>query len=99
MAHSAAAEVDDGILAYDKGHYAAAYKEFSSSAKRGDPAEKHLLASLYYRGHGVGKDMKKAVDLFTEAAESDHLPSLANLALMYSLGDGVQKNIKKSLEK
>lgn len=92
------ASVDDGIRAYNNGNYASARKEFEAAAKKGDPAGKHLLASLYYQGHGVGKDLKKAVELFSDAANSGYPPSLANLGLMYSLGDGVPKDMKKAIE-
>lgn len=95
---SAQASITDGIRAYNEGNHAAALKEFSTAAKGGDPAGKHLLASLYYQGHGVSRDLKKAVGLFTEAADANYLPSLANLALMYSIGDGVPKDMKKALQ-
>ncbi len=98
MTTASNAAIDDGIRAYNNGNYAFARKEFELAAKKGDPAGKHMLASLYYQGHGVGKDLKKAAELFTDAANSGYLPSLANLALMYSLGDGVPKDMNKAIE-
>lgn len=92
------ASLNDGIAAYNSGNYSKALKEFNASAKAGDPAGKHLLASLYYQGHGVERDLKKAVALFSEAAKTNYPPSLANLALMYSIGDGVPKDSKLAFE-
>jgi TPR repeat protein len=91
------ASVDEGIAAYNEGNYATALEHFKEAAERGDPAGKHLLASLYYQGHGVAKDVQRAVALFTEAADAGFRPSQANLALMYSVGDGVQRDPAKAV--
>ncbi len=48
-----------GILAYNDGHHAEAFKQFDAAARTGDPAGQHLLASLYYQGHGVSKICRK----------------------------------------
>ena len=44
------------------------------------------------------RDLKRAVILFTEAADAGYRPSLANLALMYSKGEGVAQSQIKALE-
>lgn len=98
MATAGHASVEVGIFAYNAGDHAAAFKEFSAAAESGDPAGIHLLASLYYQGHGVDKDLSKAVELFLKAADAGYPPSLANLALMYSSGDGVPQDMSKAIE-
>ena len=98
MSLSASASINEGIAAYNSGNYAVALKEFSASANEGNAVGKHLLASLYYQGHGVERDLKKAVSLFKEAAAVNYPPSLANLALMYSIGDGVPVDQKVALQ-
>ena len=98
MSFNVSASIDDGIAAYHSGDYTVAFKEFSASANAGDAVGKHLLASLYYQGHGVERDLNKAVSLFKEAAAVNYPPSLANLALMYSMGDGVPKDSKIASE-
>jgi TPR repeat protein len=97
MTNPSLASVDEGIAAYNAGRHEAARQHFEQAAAAGSPAGKHLLASLYYQGHGVPKDLARAVALFTEAADAGFPPSMANLALMYSLGDGVPKNQEKAL--
>lgn len=92
------ADIETGIRAYNTGDYATAHKEFSTAADAKTPQGLHLLASLYYQGHGVPKDLKRAVELFTEAAELGYRPSQANLGLMYHNGNGVERNIGKALE-
>jgi TPR repeat protein len=95
---SSSASTTDGIAAYNTGNYAVAFREFSAAANSGSAEGKHLLASLYYQGHGVERDLKRAVALFTEAAAANYPPSLANLALMYSNGDGVPKDMNVAVQ-
>jgi uncharacterized protein len=98
MSLPVSASINDGITAYNTGNYAVALKEFSTAANQGNAVGKHLLASLYYQGHGVERDLKKAVSLFKEAAAANYPPSLANLFLMYSNGDGVAVDQKVALQ-
>ena len=97
MSVSTASLNEAGILAYNDGNYAEAFKQFDAAARTGEPAGQHLLASLYYQGHGVMQDVPKAVELFTAAAQAGFPPSLANLALMYTSGDGVAQDMAQSL--
>src|SRR5687767_15101783 len=97
MSVTARPAIDAGISAYRQGDYATAVREFSAAAERGEPAGLHLLASLYYQGHGVDRDLARAVELFSKAAEANYAPSLANLALMYSRGDGVARDLDRSM--
>jgi uncharacterized protein len=90
------ASMDEGIAAYNAGRYDVAREHFETAAATGNPAGKHLLASLYYQGHGVPKDLPRAVALFTEAADAGFPPSLANLALMYSVGNGVPRDEQRA---
>lgn len=93
----AMADINSGIEAYNKGNYSVAYAEFEIASKAGDAFGHHLLASLYYQGHGVEKSIPNAVALFERAASQGYAPSHANLGLMYHSGDGVELNSKKAL--
>ena len=86
-----------GIAAYNKGDFDTAKREFAAAAEAKDPAGQHLLASLYYQGHGVEKNLVRAVELFEEAAKKGYAPSLHNLGLMHSKGDGVARDMKKAV--
>ncbi len=88
------AGIEDGMEAYHRGDYAKARTLYQAAADKGDPAGKHLMAGLYYQGHGVKKDIDKALALFKEAASSDYIPSIANLGVMYMTGDGVEQDYK-----
>jgi len=87
-----------GIEAYNSGNYRAARGHFEAAAQAGSAEGMHLLGALYYQGHGVAKDLTRAVELFSKAANLGYAPSLSNLGLMYSMGDGVPKDLKKALE-
>ena len=94
----ACADLKSGIVAYNAGDYATAKKEFSAGADAKEPMGLHLLGSLYYQGHGVEKDMKRAIELFTAAAELGWRPSQTNLGIIYQAGDGVKRDIIKAME-
>jgi hypothetical protein len=91
------ADVNLGIEAYNKGDYSVAYSEFKKASDSGDAFGDHLLASLYYQGHGVEKSIPKAVVLFERAASHGYPASHANLGLMYHSGDGVEPDSKKAI--
>ena len=91
------ADINSGIEAYNNGNYSVAYTEFENASQSGDAFGHHLLASLYYQGHGVEKSVPKAVALFERAASQGYAPSHANLGLMYHSGDGVEPNSEKAL--
>ena len=94
----ACADLKNGIVAYNAGDYATAKKEFLVAADAKEPMGLHLLGSLYYQGHGVEKDMKRAVDLFAAAAELGWRPSQTNLGIIYQAGDGVKRDMVKAME-
>ncbi|UDM06390.1 sel1 repeat family protein [Halomonas sp. NyZ770] len=93
----AMADINSGIEAYNEGNYSVALSEFENASQAGDAFGHHLLASLYYQGHGVEKNISKAVALFERAASEGYAPSHANLGLMYHSGDGVELNSEKAL--
>ena len=70
-----------------------------SRVKKKDPEAIHLLGNQYHYGLlGLQKDMEKAVELFTEAAELGSVDALYNLGVAYRRGDGVQEHKAKGAE-
>ena len=61
---SAFCSVEDGLTAYSKKNYTLAVKEFEKSSDRGDVQAIHYLASMYYQGYGVKKNLAKSAALF-----------------------------------
>lgn len=92
------ADLESGINAYHQGDYLGAAKEFALAAESDDPKGLHHLASIYYQGHGVEKDVDRAVRLFTKAAALGYQGSQTNLALMYQRGEGVEQDMGKAID-
>ena len=67
-------------------------------ADQGDPLAQFLLAKAYYNGHGVKKNYKKAVGLYTRSAEGGHDLSQYELGYSYIEGFGVEKNEKTGMD-
>ncbi|EJK57054.1 hypothetical protein THAOC_22942 [Thalassiosira oceanica] len=64
-----------------------------------DPVAINFLGEKYCHGSlGLQKDMRKAVELWTEAAELGSIEALFNLGVAYYFGDGVEKNTAKAVE-
>ncbi|EJK53984.1 hypothetical protein THAOC_26476 [Thalassiosira oceanica] len=64
-----------------------------------DPAAINYLAQKYCHGNlGLQKDMRIAVELWTEAAELGSIKATFNLGYAYCSGDGVQKDEAKGIQ-
>ncbi|EJK74353.1 hypothetical protein THAOC_03972, partial [Thalassiosira oceanica] len=65
-----------------------------------DPYAIHFLGEAYCHGgeFGLQKDMRKAVELWTEAAELGSAKALCNLGVAYYNGYGVQQDMAKGVE-
>lgn len=83
---------EKGHVAYDRGDYAAAIKEWKQGAEQGDPKSQYELGLSYAKGEGVPKDEAEAVKWYRKAAEKNEGASQNNLGLMYSEGRGVLKD-------
>ncbi|EJK64030.1 hypothetical protein THAOC_15280 [Thalassiosira oceanica] len=64
-----------------------------------DPEAIYFLGMKYYQGDlGLQKDMQKAVELCTEAAELGSIEALFSLANAYNEGDDVQQDTAKAIK-
>ncbi|EJK46064.1 hypothetical protein THAOC_35290, partial [Thalassiosira oceanica] len=64
-----------------------------------DPEAIFSLAQFYFHGElGLQKNMQKAVELYTEAAEVGSVDALFNIGVAYYFGSGVEKNTAKAVE-
>mmetsp|Transcript_14258 Transcript_14258/g.32304 ORF Transcript_14258/g.32304 Transcript_14258/m.32304 type:complete len:311 (+) Transcript_14258:101-1033(+) len=64
-----------------------------------DPEANNHLGEKYCHGLlGMQKDLKKAVQLYTEAAELGSVQALFHLGFAYYTGEGVQKDVAKAAE-
>ncbi|MEE8429129.1 MAG: multiheme c-type cytochrome [Gammaproteobacteria bacterium] len=93
---SSYSRVKEAKEAYENGDYTTARELFQAEADKGDLEAKHYLANLYYQGHGVSKDIAKALVLLDEAAGDDYVLSIATLGAMYLDGDKVSQDYEKA---
>ncbi|EJK48939.1 hypothetical protein THAOC_32222 [Thalassiosira oceanica] len=64
-----------------------------------DPEAINFLGEKYCEGDfGLEKDRRKAVELWTEAAELGSIEAIFNLGVAYYYGDGVQEDNAKGIE-
>ncbi len=65
--------------------------ELEKAADSGDVKAIYALANCYFKGDGVPQSKTKAVDLYTEAAKRDHLPSQLALITRYTMDKDIPK--------
>jgi hypothetical protein len=85
-------EADKATAAYQKGDYKAALKLVQPLADEGDARGQSLLGLLYYRGRGVPRDDRIALQWFHRAADQGETSARFYLGVIYSEGDGVPQD-------
>lgn len=88
----ARAGFDEGLAAYERGDYAAAYREFLPLAQAGDASAQFTLGQLYRNGWGVAQYYAEAVKWYRLAAEQGVADAALSLGHMYSVGQGVAQD-------
>ena len=88
----ALAGFEEGLKAYQKGDFPAAFQEWIELARDGDPAAMRNVGHLYRWGQGVPQDLEAAADWYRRAAEMGLDRAQANLAMMYLQGQGVDED-------
>ncbi|MDF1684559.1 MAG: SEL1-like repeat protein [Legionellaceae bacterium] len=66
-------------------------------ASLGDPTAQFALGQLYQQGHGVKKDLKKAVDYYMEAVAQQDLKAEYTLGLFYFNGEDGKHDYQQAL--
>ena len=89
---SAAADFQEGVVAYRNGDYRTASREWLLLATEGDAMAQYNLAVLYEYGDGVPQDDTEAVKWYTRAAEQGIAWAQSNLGVKYASGDGVRED-------
>ncbi len=69
----------------------------NKASNNGSGKGQAFLGQLYYRGHGVKQDYKKALSNYIASEEKGILVCQTIIGQMYLNGTGVEKNIKEGL--
>ena len=86
----------DGLVAYQSGDYATAFKLVKPFADQGNSDAQFALGWMLHNGEVVLQDYKEAVRWFRKAADQGHTKAQFALGLMYRLGEGVLQDNKKA---
>jgi len=89
---TSAADFDAGYIAYQKGDFEDAAKEWLALAKEGHMKAQYNVGILFDQGKGVVHDRAEAVRWWRRSAESGFQMAQHNLANAYISGDGVKQS-------
>ena len=91
-ANALAGPYDDGVAAYDQGHYATALKLWLPLAEQGHAAAQFNVAVLYEKGLGTAVDHAEAARWYLKAARQGDPDAQYSVALLYETGSGLAKD-------
>lgn len=78
----AAADVKSGVDAWSQGDFSRAVSEWQLPAQNGDADALFNLAQAYRLGRGVPEDIRRARELYAEAAQKGHVKAADNYGLL-----------------
>jgi TPR repeat protein len=86
-----AADYDKGLKAYDSGDFNTALAQRTPLAERGEAGAQYSLGRMYFRGEGVQRSYKVALEWYVKSAKRGFVEAQANLGTMYEYGAGVSQ--------
>jgi TPR repeat protein len=92
LAAPAWAGFDEGLAAYERGDYEAAFREMKPLAEQGNAPARYNLGLMYRHGQGVPQDYAEAVRWWRKAAEQGDGNGQSGLGSMYYEGKGVPQD-------
>ena len=87
---------ENGMVAFERGDYETAFREFQALAEQEDSRGQYGLGLMYDLGTGVPTDFEKAVMWYRLSAKQGNADAQNNLATMYAEGEGVEKDADKA---
>lgn len=82
----------EGRLAYERGDYATAVREWRPLAEQGNATAQYILGGMYANGQGVRKDEAEAVRWYRKAAEQGNPFAQYSIGFRYDEGLGVRRD-------
>jgi TPR repeat protein len=76
---------DEGLLAYEKGHFREAFEIFETGAESGDIDCMTYLGVMYTCGEGVACSYDKAVEWLRKAVQAGSTSAMLNLGTTYRI--------------
>ena len=98
LSSGALADMQAGIDAFTIKKFDVALKEFTETAKTGDPQALYYLGLIYSGGFGVKQDLAKALEYFGQAARKGHVLAQKEYGTALAIGDGTEQNVEEGLK-
>ncbi len=95
-APAAWAGFDDGVAAYDRGDYVAAFQAWRPLAEQGDVRAQYRLGRLYEAGDGAPQDDAEALRWFHAAGEQGDKAALVSIGIFHADGRGLPRDTFKA---
>ena len=92
LAMPAWAGIGEGYDAYERGDYAAAFREWLPAAETGNAEAQFNIAVMFQKGRGVPADSAEALRWYRRAAWHGHADAQNNLGGMLSRGEGIPED-------
>ena len=96
LSAASAAGQDDAYMAYARGDYAEALRQWRPRAEQGDVAAQSNLGILYMSGLGVAQDYAEALKWSELAAAKGDARAQLRLGMMHATGRGVAQNFAEA---
>ena len=87
-----------GWVDYNLGNYEAALSLWMPLAEMGNPSAQVFIGLMHNQGHGLEKNINKAVKWYSLASDQGYAPAKWRLAIIYYHGSGLTKNYQKAAE-
>lgn len=85
----AGATWEQGVAAFQRGEYEAAFFHWLPVAEFGEPEAQFNLGLMYQEGRGVARHPRRAIWWFERAARQGHAEAQLNLCFMFAQGQGL----------
>ena len=87
---------ENGTVAFERGDYETALREFKFLVERKDSRGEYSLGLMYDLGVGVPTDFEEAVKWYQLSANQGNAAAQNNLATMYAEGEGIERDAHKA---
>ncbi len=92
-----AADFQQGLNAYSRGDYKAAFAQWQPLANEGNARAQKRLGDLYKTGSGVPQDYREAVNWYQRAANQGNADAQNALGVLYMNGQHVNQNFTEAM--
>lgn len=87
----------EGMAAYKRGEYPAAYRQLLPAAEGGYPVAQYYVGRMLDDGNGVPRDRAAAAEWYRKAAERGHPDAQHRLGKLYLWGYGLRRSAVEAL--